>query len=140
MACFIEEGRKWFPFIFAITYTGIHFLPSFILFVQGAQLTQFHMILFWDGNPSKILSLNFFMESSENNQNNDFQHKKQIQNATVYLKGTFQNSNICYSKASYCFKRFLKLSNWFANILVMEWKVLLSDGIEKLTVIETGSD
>ena len=80
------------------------------------------------------------MESSENNQNNDFQHKKQIQNATVYLKGTFQNSNICYSKASYCFKRFLKLSNWFTNILVMEWKVLLSDGIEKLTVIETGSD
>ena len=41
MTCFIEEGRKWFPFIFVITYTEIHFLPSFILFAQSAQLNQF---------------------------------------------------------------------------------------------------
>ena len=41
MTCFIEEGRKWFPFIFVITYTEIHFLPSFILFAQSAQLNHF---------------------------------------------------------------------------------------------------
>ena len=41
MTCFIEEGRKWFPFIFVITYTEIHFLPSFILFPQSAQLNHF---------------------------------------------------------------------------------------------------
>ena len=41
MTCFIEEGRKWFSFIFVITYTEIHFLPSFILFAQSAQLNHF---------------------------------------------------------------------------------------------------
>ena len=41
MTCFIEEGRKWFPFIFVITYTEIHFLPSFILFAQNVQLNHF---------------------------------------------------------------------------------------------------
>ena len=38
---FREEGRKWFPFIFVVTYTEIHFLPSFILFAQSAQLNHF---------------------------------------------------------------------------------------------------
>ena len=40
MTCFIEEGRKWFPFIFVITYTEIHFLPSFKLLAKGAQLNH----------------------------------------------------------------------------------------------------
>ena len=38
---FIEEGRKWFPFILIIAHTEIHFLPSFIIFAQGAQLSNF---------------------------------------------------------------------------------------------------
>ena len=41
MTCFIEQGRKRFPFIFVITYTEIHLLPSFILFAQSAQLNHF---------------------------------------------------------------------------------------------------
>ena len=41
MTCFIEEDRKWLSFIFTITYTEIHFLPSFILFPQSAQLNHF---------------------------------------------------------------------------------------------------
>ena len=41
ITCFIEEGRKRFPFFFVITYTEIHFLPSFILFAQSAQLNHF---------------------------------------------------------------------------------------------------
>ena len=41
MACFIEDGRKWFPFIFVMTYTEIHFLSSFILFAQSAELNHF---------------------------------------------------------------------------------------------------
>ena len=75
--CFIEEGSKWFPFIFVMTYTEIHFLPNFILFAQSAELNHFlhdsfplqrgknilffrkiprkkskNFIFFWDGNPS----------------------------------------------------------------------------------------
>ena len=44
--CFIEEGSKWFPFIFVMTYTEIHFLPNFILFAQSAELNHFLTILF----------------------------------------------------------------------------------------------
>ena len=40
----MEEGRKWFPFIFVMTHmthTEAHFLPSFIDFAQSAQLNHF---------------------------------------------------------------------------------------------------
>ena len=40
MTCFIEESRKWFPFIFVMTYTEIHFSPNFILSVQSAELNH----------------------------------------------------------------------------------------------------
>ena len=99
---FIEESRKWFPFISVITYTEIHFLPSFILFAQSAQLNHFlhdsfglqrgknillfrkilrkksdNFIFFFQPRPqSNFFSLNFFGEFSENNQNTAFQNKK----------------------------------------------------------------
>ena len=36
----IIQQQKWFPFIFVMTYTEIHFSPSFILSVQSAELNH----------------------------------------------------------------------------------------------------
>ena len=69
MTCFMEEDRKWLPFIFVITYTEIHFLLSFILFPQSGQLNHFYTILlhynysiFEENSKGKIREFQIFFE------------------------------------------------------------------------------
>ena len=52
-----KKEERWFPFIFVNTDTDVHFLPSFMLFVQSTRLTycfaRFYFTKSWQSRGSK---------------------------------------------------------------------------------------